>query len=108
MRHPRVTGKLRKEIALVSGLGIDATQPTRAHLKKMTYLGFVLKEVLRLYPSVPINSRAALKTTTFPVGGDLDGQSPILVRKGEAVGYCVYAMHRRTDLYGPNALESSP
>jgi cytochrome P450 len=59
--------------------------------------------VLRLYPSVPINSRTALKTTTLPVGGGKDGRSPILVRKGEAVGYCVYSMHRRCDLYGQDA-----
>jgi hypothetical protein len=88
----------------------------------MTYLNLVVKEgtlctvftnshaisllifpVLRLYPSVPVNSRAALKTTTLPTGGGADGKSPILVRKGEAVGYCVYAMHRRKDLYGLDA-----
>ncbi len=49
---------------------------------------------------MPINSRTALKRTTLPVGGGKDGLSPILVRKGEAVGYCVYSMHRRRDLYG--------
>lgn len=59
--------------------------------------------VLRLYPSVPVNTRSALRATTLPVGGGADGLSPILVRKGEAVGYCVYAMHRRKDLYGADA-----
>ena len=59
--------------------------------------------VLRLYPSVPVNSRSALKTTTLPTGGGPDGTSPVLVRKGEAVGYCVYAMHRRKDIYGEDA-----
>lgn len=37
------------------------------------------------------------------MGGGKDGLSPILVRKGEAVGYCVYSMHRRRDLYGEDA-----
>ena len=90
----------------------------------MTYLSLVLKEgiisfvpttnsfhcslskflaVLRLYPSVPVNSRAALTRTTLPTGGGPSGTSPILVRRGEAVGYSVYAMHRRRDIYGPDA-----
>jgi cytochrome P450 len=64
--------------------------------------------VLRLYPSVPVNSRAALKMTTLPTGGGRDGKSPILVRRGEGVGYCVYAMHRRKDIYGPDAEEFRP
>jgi cytochrome P450 len=107
-RHPRVLNKLRTEIETVSSLGWDAPQPTRDDLKKMRYLDLILKEVLRLYPSVPVNSRAALKTTTLPVGGGADGQSPILVKKGEAVGYCVYAMHRRKDLYGEDAMQFIP
>jgi cytochrome P450 len=64
--------------------------------------------VLRLYPSVPCNSRAALETTILPTGGGPDGASPIMVRKGEAVGFCVYAMHRRKDLYGSDAESFRP
>ena len=41
--------------------------------------------------------------TVLPVGGGPEGKSPILVRPGEAVGYCVYAMHRRKDIYGEDA-----
>lgn len=65
-------------------------------------------KVLRLYPSVPINSRAAINMTTLPVGGGPDGKSPVLVRPGEAVGYCPYVMHRRKDLYGEDADEFRP
>jgi cytochrome P450 len=55
-RHPQVLDKFRTEIESITGLGEDAILPTREHLKKMRYLDHVLKEVLRLYPSVPINS----------------------------------------------------
>lgn len=107
-RHQKVLDKLRREIAQVSGLGMNASPPTREDLKRMPYLGFVLKEVLRLYPSVPVNSREAVKLTTLPVGGGPDGKSPILVRPGEGVGYCVYAMHRRKDIYGEDADQFRP
>lgn len=46
--------------------------------------------------------------TTLPTGRGPDGKSPILVRRGEAVGYCVYAMHRRKDIYGPDAEQFRP
>lgn len=59
--------------------------------------------VLRLYPSVPVNSRTALKTTTLPFGGGPRGTSPVLVRKGEGIGYNVYTMHRRKDIFGADA-----
>lgn len=102
-RTQRVQSKLRSEITELLGSGASARVPTRADVKKLRYLDTVLKEVLRLYPSVPINSRAALKTTTLPMGGGPDETAPVLVRKGEAVGYCPYVMHRRTDLYGNDA-----
>lgn len=57
---------------------------------------------------MPVNSRAAEKTTTLPVGGGPDGTAPILVRKGEGVGYCIYAMHRRKDIYGSDADQFRP
>jgi hypothetical protein len=64
--------------------------------------------VLRLYPSVPINSRAAVVRTTLPTGGGPDGTAPVMVDEGESVGYSVYVMHRRKDLYGSDADEFRP
>lgn len=116
-RHPDVLTKLRAEIEHEVGSAL----PQQNDIKRMTYLSHVLKEgkylapppspeaeltsstVLRLYPSVPVNSRTALCTTTLPRGGGEDGLSPILIRRGMAVGYCPYLMHRRTDLYGEDA-----
>ena len=127
VKHQRVLSKLRDEIKSIVGVGDEARSPDRNDIKKMLYLTYVLKEgkasqlpgqchqpnepstdygyctVLRLYPSVPINSRAAVKTTILPTGGGPNHTSPVLVKKGAAVGYCVYAMHRRKDLYGSDA-----
>jgi len=44
-----------------------------------------------------------MKTLALPIGGGPDGQSPILVRKGEDVIYSLYSMHRRKDLFGTDA-----
>ncbi|KAK0116170.1 hypothetical protein ONS95_013200 [Cadophora gregata] len=101
--HEQVMSKLRDEVRSTVGVGINARRPDRNDIKKMQYLSYILKEVLRLYPSVPINSRAAVKTTTLPTGGGPDGTAPIFVKEGTAVGYAVYAMHRRKELYGNDA-----
>jgi len=73
-----------------------------------TYLILTKRLVLRLYPSVPVNSREAARLTALPTGGGPDGKSPILVRPGEGVGYCVYALHRRKDIYGEDAHQFRP
>lgn len=57
---------------------------------------------------MPVNTRTAYQTTILPVGGGSDGQSPVLVRRGENVAYCIYAMHRRKDLYGHDAEDFRP
>jgi cytochrome P450 len=58
---------------------------------------------LRLHPVVPRNNREAIRNTVLPLGGGQDGLSPVFVPKGTFVSYNVYAMHRRTDIYGPDA-----
>jgi cytochrome P450 len=57
---------------------------------------------------VPSNSRTANQDTTLPIGGGADGKSPVFVSKGQRVEYDVYAMHRRKDIYGPDADEFRP
>lgn len=63
---------------------------------------------LRLYPQIPVNVRVAVRTTTLPRGGGPDGTAPVLIRKGTGVGTSIYHMHRRKDLYGPDAEEFRP
>ncbi|KAL6238504.1 hypothetical protein BDW75DRAFT_201469 [Aspergillus navahoensis] len=103
-RHPAVWEKLRR--AIIEEFG-DAQHPkgeiTHARLKDLPYLRYVLNEALRLQPPVPLNLRIAVKDTSLPVGGGPDGKSPVFVEKGQPVTYSVYAMHRRKDLWGPDA-----
>ncbi|KAI9811230.1 MAG: hypothetical protein M1827_005562 [Pycnora praestabilis] len=105
VRHPKILERLRSEIRSTVPNG---EKLTRSHIQHMPYLKNVLNETLRLYPQLPFNIRVAVKTTILPIGGGPDGHHPVLIRKGTGVGYSVYHMHRRTDLYGPDATEFRP
>ncbi|KAL8914793.1 MAG: hypothetical protein Q9171_000629 [Xanthocarpia ochracea] len=106
-REPQVWTRLQKEVrALENPLGDE--RPIFEELKNMKYLRAVLNESLRLHPVVPANSRQAVTDTRLPLGGGVDGKSPVFVPKGTIVAYCIYAMHRRPDLYGEDADEFKP
>ena len=77
-------------------------------LKACTYLQHVLSETLRLFATVPLNSRRATKDTSIPRGGGPDGNSPVYVRKGQEINYTVHAMHHRKDIWGPDADKFNP
>lgn len=79
-----------------------------ADLKDCRYLQYVLFESMRLYQTVPLNSRIAVRDTTLPVGGGADGTKPVAIKKGQQVLWNIYAMHRRKDLWGEDALEYKP
>lgn len=128
-RYTNVWNRLRHEIVDIFG---DAKNPrsemTQTKLKDIPYLRYVLNEgelmqymlciingyptnsnpVLRLQPPVPLNFRIATKDTSLPVGGGADHQSPVYIKKGTMVAYSVYAMHRRTDLWGKDAASFRP
>lgn len=57
---------------------------------------------------MPVNTRTASQTTILPTGGGPDRSSPVMIRKGENIAFCVYAMHRRVDLYGEDAEDFRP
>ena len=102
-RRPDIWTKLKSEVASLNG-----KKPTYEQIKEMKYLRYVLNESLRLMPVVPANGRCAVRDTVLPVGGGEDGRSPLFVPKGHMINYSVWAMHRRTDLYGPDAEEFRP
>ncbi|GLI72172.1 hypothetical protein PoHVEF18_000342 [Penicillium ochrochloron] len=102
-RRPDIWKELRQEV-----LKLDGRKPSFQDLKSISYLTWVMNETLRLYPVVPINVRMANKDTHLPVGGGPEGKDPIFVPKGQEVMYSVYTMHRRQDIFGPDADEYRP
>ncbi|EEP76785.1 hypothetical protein UREG_01634 [Uncinocarpus reesii 1704] len=102
-KRPDVWSKLRAEVDSLGG-----KKPSFEELKDMKYLRYCINEALRLYPVVPSNGRVAIRDTFLPVGGGKDRKSPIFLKKGTLVSYSVFSMHRREDIYGPDAAEYKP
>ncbi|RMD42597.1 hypothetical protein DV735_g2558, partial [Chaetothyriales sp. CBS 134920] len=107
-RHQDIFEKLRKTIIEDFGTYEDPRDISFATLKACAYLQHVMSEALRLYPTVPLNSRRANKDTTLPTGGGPNRDSPIFVPKGTQVDYAVHVMHRRKDLWGDDVFEFKP
>ncbi|KDN71804.1 putative cytochrome P450 [Colletotrichum sublineola] len=102
-KKPDVWSKLSREVD-----GLNGELPSYSALKDMPYLRACLRESLRLYPIVPANTRIAITDTVLPRGGGPDGKSPVYVAKGTAAGWSVWALHRRKDIYGPDADQFRP
>ncbi|XP_020255567.1 cytochrome P450 704C1-like [Asparagus officinalis] len=62
---------------------------------KMQYLHATITETLRLFPSVPLDSKVCFSDDTLPDGFDTE--------KGDVVFYMPYAMGRLTYLWGEDA-----
>ncbi|KAK6974435.1 cytochrome P450 [Favolaschia claudopus] len=102
--YPNVCARLREEVLTHVG---PTARPTYDSIKDMKYLRAVINETLRLYPSVPFNVKECINTTTWP-SPDPNDPRPIYIPGGAKVPWASILMHRRKDLWGPDAEEFSP
>ncbi|KAF6149401.1 hypothetical protein GIB67_016939 [Kingdonia uniflora] len=69
-------------------------------LREMHYLHASISEAMRLYPPVPVNSKACLNDDVFPDG--------TIVGKGCFISLNLYAMGRMESVWGKNCREYVP
>ncbi|KAF8631752.1 hypothetical protein AX15_002208 [Amanita polypyramis BW_CC] len=101
--HPHVTVRLRQEILDKVG---STRMPDPNDIKDMKYLRAVINETLRLFPVVPFNVRDSIKATTWPNPDPT--QKSFYIPARTKCAYSVFMMHRRKDLWGPDALQFDP
>ncbi|OZM71923.1 cytochrome P450 [Amycolatopsis antarctica] len=85
-RHPEVAARLREEAATVLG----DRPPEFADLRRLSYTGMVVQEVMRMYPPVWLLPRIALAE---------DEVAGFHVPAGSDVVVCPYTMHRHPDFW---------
>ncbi|THU82991.1 cytochrome P450 monooxygenase pc-3 [Dendrothele bispora CBS 962.96] len=100
-QRPDIFARLKSEISEKIGF---ARRPTYEDTRDMKYLRAFLNETLRLYPAVPVDGRSPKHATTLP---NKNGK-PWYVPADTRCVYSVFLMHRREDLWGPDALEFDP
>ncbi|KAF8998701.1 cytochrome P450 monooxygenase pc-3 [Cyathus striatus] len=101
--HPEMARKLREEV--LNTIGPDSP-PTYDTIRDMKYLRAFLNEVLRIYTPVPLNGRNAKRDTVL--SPSTPGELPLYIPAKTKCTYSVFIMHRREDLWGPDALEFDP
>lgn len=101
-KHPDMQEKLRDEITQTLGANPQAGDPPAdlaGLLKQMPLLNGVMHETLRLYPTVPVTMRQALRDTR------LGGQ---VIPKDTEMVISIWQINRSPEIWGPDAGEFRP
>ncbi|KAI6099097.1 cytochrome P450 [Pisolithus sp. B1] len=113
-QHPKVLERLRTEV--LSKVG-SSGRPTYDDVRGVKYMRVVINdmlprilcgtvvsyqctETLRLYPAVPFNPRTSAEAAVW---SGVDGGPPIYIPPKTRIPYSVFLMHRRKDLWSPDA-----
>ncbi|KAJ7629235.1 cytochrome P450 [Mycena polygramma] len=104
-RHSDFQDELRAEILDHGG--------THIAYDNMPMLNALIKEVLRLYPALPLSDRVPLEDTVIPLSEAITTSngtriSQIPVRKGEVVTMAIAAYQRLASRWGDNPDEFNP
>lgn len=106
-QHPRVDNKILHEICavLIETRGRDTSawvdEPLGfEEIDRLVYLKAALSETLRLYPSVPQDSKHVVKDDVLPDG--------TFVPAGSSITYSIYATGRMRSTWGDDYLEFRP
>ncbi|KAG9044823.1 hypothetical protein FS837_007482 [Tulasnella sp. UAMH 9824] len=94
--------RLRQEA--LEAVGPNNPMPTFDQIKELRYLRAVINETLRLMPSVPANLRQANQSSVWVT----DDGTRYYIPKGVNVTWSTIGLHRRKDLWGPDALVFDP
>ncbi|BAT61360.1 putative bifunctional P-450/NADPH-P450 reductase 2 [Variibacter gotjawalensis] len=94
LNNPDVLAKAYAEVDRVLG-GDISVKPTYAQVNQLTYIGQILKEALRLWPTAPAFALRALENTT--VGGEYK------IKKSYHVMALIAQAHRDKSVWGPRA-----
>jgi cytochrome P450 len=99
-KHPELQRTLREEIhhALPEDMDIKSVD-LASTLEPLPYLNGIMNETLRLYPTVPLTMRQAIRDT------DLAGQA---IPKGVTVVLSTWLMNRSPEVWGAEAGEFRP
>ncbi|KAI6702105.1 hypothetical protein NL676_011241 [Syzygium grande] len=106
-RNPRVEEKILIEICtvLLDTRGRDPAKWVEEPLvfeevDRLIYLKAALSETLRLYPSVPEDSKHVVADDVLPSG--------VFVPAGSSITYSIYSIGRMEFIWGPDCLEFKP
>ena len=97
MQHPEVEQRILQE---AQSIAADQSALTYDQVSQLTYTEAVLRESLRLYPSVPLDPKCPSESETLPDG--------TFVPRGATVAYNSYGMGRSREIWGEDALDFRP
>lgn len=98
-RHPDVVRKIVDEVTDVCGFG-DGADFSFDTMNKLKYTHCVALEALRLHPPVTNDPRYARQDSQLPDG--------TVTMKGLGIDLCFYAMGRKEEIWGSDALQFKP
>ncbi|KAH9902446.1 cytochrome P450 [Cubamyces lactineus] len=105
--HPDVQNKLRDEI-----LSVGTDRPSLDELASLHYLDCVVRETIRLHPSIPSSLRVAVEDDSIPLGSPVSVREEIIDRvsvcKGTPIVIPILAVNRDKASWGEDAFEFKP